>query len=84
MSVLAIILFVSSPALAAGSHLQNISNISGATKKSTYTNPLSIQIPNDGLVESCAAPPIRRGRTDGDANWDLSCTTAPLNGNDKT
>jgi arabinan endo-1,5-alpha-L-arabinosidase len=84
MSVLAIILFVSSPALAAGSHLQNISNISGATKKSTYTNPLSIQIPNDGLVESCADPTIIRGQTAGDTHWYMYCTTDPLNGNDKT
>src|SRR5215212_7335741 len=75
MGVLAIILLFSNPALAAGSDLQN---------KDTYTNPLPIQIPNDGMVESCADPSILRGQTPGDNYWYMYCTTDPLNDNDKT
>ena len=87
MGVLAIILFVSSPAFAASNYLQNIHGASGvtnATKKSAYTNPLPIQIPNDGLVESCADPTIIRGHTADDNYWYMYCTTDPLNDNDKT
>ena len=87
MGVLAIILFVSSPAFAAGNYSQNIQGASGvtnATKKSTYANPLPIQIPNDGRVESCADPTIIRGQTVGDNYWYMYCTTDPLNDNDKT
>ncbi|HKG53740.1 MAG TPA: hypothetical protein VKB04_05730, partial [Anaerolineales bacterium] len=53
MSVLAIILFVGNPALAAGNPIQTIGIPSGlvsAAKSGTYTNPLSVQIPNDGRV----------------------------------
>ena len=45
----------------------------------TYTNPLPIQIPGDGLVESCADPSIIRGQTPGDTAWYMYCTTDPLN-----
>ena len=78
MSILAIILLFSSPALAADN---------GATttaKKGTYTNPLPVQIPNDGIVESCADPSIIRGQTPGDNYWYMYCTTDPLNGDDRT
>ncbi len=86
MGALAIILFVSSPAFAAGRDLQNVESISGANSpaQGTYTNPLSIQIPNDGKVESCADPTIIRGQTPADNYWYMYCTTDPLNGNDKT
>jgi len=49
----------------------------------TYTNPLPIQIPDDGLVESCADPTIMRGQQPGDAFWYMYCTTDPLNGADR-
>src|SRR5215216_1034745 len=87
MSVLAIMLFASSPVLAAGSGLQTIQSTSGAitaAKNVTYTNPLPIQIPNDGKVESCADPTITRGQTSGDNYWYMYCTTDPLNSEDKT
>lgn len=34
-----------------------------------YTNPLTVQIPHDGLVESCANPSIIRGQTENDDNF---------------
>src|SRR5512132_1094585 len=82
MGILAIILLLSSPAFAAGSVITSTGAITAT--KSTYTNPLPIQIPNDGLVESCADPTIIRGQTPGDNDWYMYCTTDPLNGNDKT
>src|SRR5215211_8561863 len=87
MSVLAIMLFAGNSALAAGNSVQTIGGISGlanAANNATYTNPLSIQIPNDGRVESCADPTITRGQTAGDNYWYMYCTTDPLNDNDKT
>ncbi len=47
-----------------------------------YTNPLSIQIPGGGQVESCADPSIIHGQGQ-DAYWYIFCTTDPLNGSDK-
>ena len=78
MGVLAIILLFSSPALAADNGATN------TAKKNTYTNPLSVQIPNDGMVESCADPSIIRGQAPGDNYWYMYCTTDPLNGDDRT
>lgn len=49
----------------------------------TYHNPLHVQIPGDGLVESCADPSIIRGQTTGDAYWYIYCTTDPLNDADR-
>ncbi|HUQ22127.1 MAG TPA: family 43 glycosylhydrolase [Gaiellaceae bacterium] len=54
-----------------------------AAKSSTYHNPLRIQIPGDGLVESCADPSVIRSRTPGDAAWYAYCTTDPLNDQDR-
>src|SRR5215212_5803958 len=48
----------------------------------TYRNPLSIQIPGDGQVESCADPSIIRGQAP-DTAWYIYCTTDPLNGEDR-
>src|ERR671918_2298099 len=87
MGILAIILLFSSPVLAAEGSLQNMESASGAihtAKKGTYTNPLPVQIPNDGMVESCADPSIIYSQTPGDNYWYMYCTTDPLNGNDKT
>ena len=56
----------------------------GPDRLSTYNNPLHIQIPGDGLVESCADPSIIHGQTPGDNYWYIYCTTDPLNGQDKT
>jgi arabinan endo-1,5-alpha-L-arabinosidase len=74
MGILAIACLVSSPASAASPQ--------AASQK--YTNPLSIQIPAGGIVESCADPSIIHGQTPGDNNWYMYCTTDPLNDNDKT
>ena len=81
MGILAIIVLASNPALAASS----MKTSTGATtNRATYTNPLSIQIPNDGMVESCADPTIIKGKTSGDSYWYMYCTTDPLNDSDKT
>jgi arabinan endo-1,5-alpha-L-arabinosidase len=83
--VLAILLLVTSPALAAGYTAQTSLPAMGVpAKTATYTNPLPVQIPSDGMVESCADPSILRGQTPGDTNWYMYCTTDPLNGQDKT
>ena len=61
MGILAIILLFSSPALAADNRLQIVESAAGAinaAKKGTYTNPLPVKIPDDGMVESCADPSI--------------------------
>src|ERR671910_849845 len=72
---------------AADDSLQNVESASGtisAAKKGTYTNPLPVQIPNDGMVESCADPSIIYSQTPGDNYWYMFCTTDPLNDEDKT
>ena len=51
-----------------------------AAASGTYTNPLQPQIPDGGIVESCADPAIIRGQ---DEYWYLYCTTDPLNGADR-
>jgi arabinan endo-1,5-alpha-L-arabinosidase len=48
----------------------------------TYSNPLTPQIPGDGLVESCADPSVMYG-AEGEGRWYLYCTTDPLNGDDR-
>ncbi len=47
-----------------------------------YHNPLKPQIPNDGVVTSCADPTVLRGQREGDRNWYMYCTTDPLNDGD--
>lgn len=49
----------------------------------TYQNPLPIQIPGDGLVESCADPSLIRGQQPGDRYWYMYCTKDPLNDEDR-
>src|SRR5436305_13125916 len=49
----------------------------------TYTNPLQIQIPGDGQVESCADPTIIHAQQPGDTYWYIYCTTDPLNDQDR-
>lgn len=49
----------------------------------TYSNPLPVQIPNDGMVESCADPSIIKGQQPGDRYWYMYCTTDPLNSEDR-
>src|SRR5574339_570630 len=87
MGLLAILLISSSPVLAAEPQLQTVQSAAGAksaAQGNTYTNPLPIQIPGDGLVESCADPTIIRGQESGDTAWYMYCTTDPLNDEDKT
>ncbi|HJQ13873.1 MAG TPA: family 43 glycosylhydrolase [Anaerolineales bacterium] len=76
IGILAIIMLFSSPALAAEN------TVTVAAKQGTYTNPLPIQIPNDGMVESCADPSIIY--SEADSYWYMYCTTDPLNDEDKT
>jgi len=87
MGILAIILLFSSPVLASGnlySANQSMGAISAQAATATYTNPLPVQIPDDGLVESCADPSIIYSQTPGDNYWYMYCTTDPLNDDDKT
>jgi len=49
----------------------------------TYSNPLAIQIPSGGKVESCADPSIIHGQQAGDKYWYMYCTTDPLRGDDR-
>src|SRR5262249_10930295 len=49
----------------------------------TYRNPLSIQIPSDGSVESCADPTLIRGQQSEDRYWYMYCTKDPLNDADR-
>jgi arabinan endo-1,5-alpha-L-arabinosidase len=87
MGILAIILLFSSPGLAAEQDLSYQISTMGeinAAPISTYTNPLTVQIPGDGMVESCADPSILRGQTPGDKYWYMYCTTDPLNDSDKS
>lgn len=78
MGILAIILSLSGPALAADNSLPI------AASKGTYTNPLPVVIPGDGMVESCADPSIIYSQTAGDNYWYMYCTTDPLNDEDQT
>src|SRR5688572_6720005 len=85
MGILAILLLFSNPALAADKDLQSIENGSGPIQAATgtYKNPLPVQIPNDGMVESCADPSLIYSQTPGDNYWYMFCTTDPLNDEDK-
>lgn len=85
VGILAIILLISSPALAANDGLQTLERTTGAIQvqsQGTYTNPLPVEIPGDGLVESCADPSIIYSEED--SYWYMYCTTDPLNAEDKT
>ncbi|HSL46597.1 MAG TPA: hypothetical protein VK897_24395 [Anaerolineales bacterium] len=83
--ILAIILLIPSPALAAGPNLKTMNSTLGvmsAAQSNTYTNPLPVQIPGYGLVESCADPSLIYCPED--SYWYMYCMTDPLNGEDKT
>jgi arabinan endo-1,5-alpha-L-arabinosidase len=85
IGILVSVLLVSSPALAAGnlySINQSMDAISAQPATGTYTNPLPVQIPDDGVVESCADPSIIYSEID--SYWYMYCTTDPLNDEDKT
>jgi arabinan endo-1,5-alpha-L-arabinosidase len=87
MGILTIIFLMTSPAFASTYGLQNAERTMGALSQAsagTYTNPLPIEIPGDGLVESCADPTIIYGQTPDDPYWYMYCTTDPLNDEDKT
>ena len=80
--ILALLLLITSPALAAGSTQIDVGTIQAANSV-TYTNPLPINVPGDGMVESCADPSIIRSQTAENGNWYMYCTTDPLNDEDK-
>jgi arabinan endo-1,5-alpha-L-arabinosidase len=54
-----------------------------ANSTGTYRNPLQINIPGDGQVESCADPSVIRGQQPGDNYWYMYCTKDPLNDEDR-
>ena len=54
-----------------------------AADTGSYTNPLELQVPGDGLVESCADPSVIQGQED-EGYWYLYCTMDPLNDEDRT
>ena len=84
IGILAIILLSSGPAFAADYGLQTAERTAGitGTATGTYTNPLPIEIPGDGMVESCADPSVIYAPED--QYWYMYCTTDPLNDEDKT
>ena len=56
-----------------------------AAGSGTYENPLTLTVPGDGLVESCADPSVIRGQEPADDGyWYMYCTTDPLNDEDRT
>lgn len=58
-----------------------------ADQAGTYTNPLPLDIPNDGMVESCADPSVIFAsdyEQEAGGVWYMYCTADPLNDEDKT
>jgi arabinan endo-1,5-alpha-L-arabinosidase len=49
----------------------------------TYQNPLTLNVGDGELAESCADPVTIRGQRPGDDYWYLYCTTDPLNSGDR-
>ncbi|HEY0443184.1 MAG TPA: family 43 glycosylhydrolase [Candidatus Limnocylindrales bacterium] len=49
----------------------------------TYTNPLTLSIPGDGVAQSCADPDVIHAGSATHVTWYLYCTTDPLNDNDR-
>lgn len=50
----------------------------------TYRNPLPVEIPGNGQVESCADPTLIRGQQPQDRRyWYMYCTKDPLNDEDR-
>ena len=49
-----------------------------------FTNPLTLNIGEGKVAESCADPVVLRGQVEGDRYWYLYCTTDPLNSDDRT
>jgi arabinan endo-1,5-alpha-L-arabinosidase len=83
IGILVLLFLAASPALAADDRTQIDVGAIHAIKSKTYTNPLPIQIPGDGMLESCADPTIIHAQAP-DTYWYMYCTTDPLNGSDKT
>ena len=48
-----------------------------------FTNPLTLNVGEGEVAESCADPVVLRGQTEGDRYWYLYCTTDPLNSEDR-
>lgn len=63
--------------------LPGISTVEAGRGTGTYSNPLPIRIPGDGMVESCADPTLIHGQQAGDTFWYMYCTTDPLNDEDQ-
>jgi len=74
---------------AAAALLGSLVGAAQAAAAGTYQNPLTLQIPGDGLVESCADPSVIQGQDGerdpdtGELLWFLYCTTDPLNDEDR-
>lgn len=79
--LLSLLLGPSAPAVAATT--VPVAARQAPTQAQFYQNPLTAQIPGDGLVESCADPSIIRGQEPEDDGWYMFCTTDPLNGSDR-
>ena len=79
LMMVALTLGMETPARAADAPVTQDSPDHGGGNR-TYTNPLNIQIPGDGKVESCADPTVLHGAQPGDHYWYMYCTTDPLNG----
>ena len=55
----------------------------GGKNPGKFTNPLTLNVGDGELAETCADPDIERGQAEGDRYWYLYCTTDPLNGDDR-
>ena len=51
--------------------------------RTTYSNPLTPDVPRGGTVDSCADPTVLRGQEPGATTWYMYCTTDPLNDDDR-
>jgi arabinan endo-1,5-alpha-L-arabinosidase len=51
--------------------------------QTTYSNPLTPDVPRGGTVDSCADPMVLRGQEEGATTWYMYCTTDPLNDDDR-
>jgi arabinan endo-1,5-alpha-L-arabinosidase len=75
---------IAGPAAAVGaempSHAASAAETVSATNRSpaTYTNPLSLALPDGTQAESCADPFTMHGAKRGDTNWYLYCTSDAL------
>lgn len=55
----------------------------GGKNPAKFQNPVTLNVGDGELAETCADPVVVRGQTEGDRYWYLYCTTDPLNDSDR-